>query len=425
MTPAAERNRVKVFISYSRIDAAFADELGAGLEFDGRFDVIIDRHSILEGEEWQARLGALIADADTVVFILSPSSATSAICAWEVEQAHRLSKRILPVLAVPIGAARVPAQLSALNYVRFDPLEDGRPRSFMAGLNALVRALNTDVDWLREHTRYLSLARSWDDVGRPDNRLLSGSDIAAAKDWLARRRIESPEPTPLHLDFIRASEDAQALRLSEERNRLATIEAAQTARATALAEAERATAEKAKATRRVVRVTLAGAGVALLLVLVSAGLAYYASRQKLLAEERANLARAETARADRQVNLISTNPAGTRAMNKICLEAITVTSTLFKTSDREAQRASHDRFWELYFGPMYIIELHQRKASVSNNGPDRSAIESSMVRFGDELRAAVKANMPLPHSTLCPLGSEVRAACNEYLKLNVPAESCR
>ena len=82
---------------------AFADELVAGLAYDGRFEVTIDRSSIIEGEDWRSRLSALIADADTIVFILSPASAQSNICAWEVEEANRLSKRILPVLAESIG----------------------------------------------------------------------------------------------------------------------------------------------------------------------------------------------------------------------------------------------------------------------------------------------------------------------------------
>ena len=76
----------------------------------------------------------------------------------------------------------------------------------MAGLNALVRALNTNVEWLREHTRYLTLARSWDEAGRRDNRLLFGTDITAVKDWVGRRPKSAPELTELHLDFIRASE---------------------------------------------------------------------------------------------------------------------------------------------------------------------------------------------------------------------------
>jgi hypothetical protein len=130
---ASEDQPLKVFISYSRTDIAFADELVAGLEYGGGFEVSIDRQAIHEGEDWKARLGALIAGADTVVFVLSPKSATSSVCKWEVEEAERLSKRILPVQAAPLDGAKPPAQLAALNYVRFDPQDDGRPRSFMSG----------------------------------------------------------------------------------------------------------------------------------------------------------------------------------------------------------------------------------------------------------------------------------------------------
>ena len=71
--------KLKVFVSYSRTDTAFVDELVDGLEYSG-FEATLDRHSIVEGEEWKKRLGALIADADTIVFVLSPDSVASQIC---------------------------------------------------------------------------------------------------------------------------------------------------------------------------------------------------------------------------------------------------------------------------------------------------------------------------------------------------------
>jgi WD40 repeat protein len=210
--------RLKVFISYSRADLAFADELVAGLEYDGRFEVSIDRHSVVEGEDWKKRLGALIADADTVAFVLSPNSARSDICVWEVEEALRLSKRIIPVLAEPLGSQVAPEQLAQLNYVRFD-----EGRSFMTGLKGLVRALNTDLGWLREHTRLFARALEWRAGGRATNRLLSGADVAAAKAWAASRPKDAPVPTELHLDFIKASEEADAARASLERKRLRRV----------------------------------------------------------------------------------------------------------------------------------------------------------------------------------------------------------
>ncbi|MGZ8484693.1 MAG: toll/interleukin-1 receptor domain-containing protein [Candidatus Binatia bacterium] len=423
MTGPLKDQKLKVFISYSRADLSFADELVAGLAYDGRYEVTIDRHSIIEGEDWRLRLGALIADADTVVFILSPASAKSDICAWEVDEAHRLSKRILPVLAAPVGAISVPKKLSALNYVRFDSFDDGRPRSFMAGLNALVRALNTDVAWLREHTRYLALARSWDEAGRTANRLLSGSDISTAKGWTAERPKDAPHPTELHLDFIRASEEAEAARASAERQRIAEIDAAQQARADALTQVELATAENLETSRRLVGRTraLRVVGGLLGLAIVAVALVYawdqktMADRQATVAKEQAALIQkleAETARADKLPKLVSKYPEGIRAMEKICLEAIQVTSVLATTSDKSTHEQSRDRFWELYYGPMYIVELHQAK-----NSSGTSAIETSMVMFGRQLKAAEAATEPLPHKSLCLDSKAVRDECVAYLKV--------
>ncbi|MEY9234057.1 hypothetical protein ABIF68_002504 [Bradyrhizobium japonicum] len=86
-----------------------------------------------------------------------------------------------------------------------------RPRvsdsGFGSGLAILTETLNTDFDWLREHTRYLQRATEWDKGGRPASRLLSGDDIAEAKAWAARRPKNAPEPAALDVDFIRASEE--------------------------------------------------------------------------------------------------------------------------------------------------------------------------------------------------------------------------
>jgi hypothetical protein len=412
-------DRFKVFISYSRADSQFADEIGAGLEYDGGFDVRIDRRDIHEGEEWKKRLGALIADADTVVFILSRRSAASPICRWEVEHARELSKRIIPVQAESLGDVEAPSELAALNYVRFD-----EGRSFMAGLTALRRALKTDLDWLREHTRLLTRAHEWDAAGRADNRLLSGSDIAAAKAWLDRSPAEGTQPTELHRDFIQASDQAEALRLSAERERAEKLERAVTR------------------TRRALRVAVVLACVAGVLAGVAVAVGWYATRQRRAAEEAtgraeeatrqaqiqeqaakdsAALAEKESARADGFVRLVSSNPAGRRAMEKICLEAIEVTSTLATTTNPRIQAQTRDRFWELYFAPMYIVELHQRKQS----GINVSRIEGRMIDFGNALVALESSGKPLPHNSMCANAKEVRDACVEHLQLTIPETASR
>jgi hypothetical protein len=76
---SSDRGKLRVFISYSRDDLNFADQLEAALTLCG-FECLIDRHDISGGEDWKRRLGNLIGEADTIVFVLSPSSARSPIC---------------------------------------------------------------------------------------------------------------------------------------------------------------------------------------------------------------------------------------------------------------------------------------------------------------------------------------------------------
>jgi TIR domain len=110
----------KVFISYSRKDAAaFADELMAGLELAG-FTPFLDRHDIAAGENWEKRLGGLIEQSDTVVFVVSPGAVKSERCVWEVERTIELSKRLLPVIFKPVPIDEIPEKLSSLQFVSFD-----------------------------------------------------------------------------------------------------------------------------------------------------------------------------------------------------------------------------------------------------------------------------------------------------------------
>src|SRR5262249_20266558 len=53
-----DRGKLHVFISYSREDLYFADQLNAALDASG-FECFIDRHSISGGEDWKRRLGNL------------------------------------------------------------------------------------------------------------------------------------------------------------------------------------------------------------------------------------------------------------------------------------------------------------------------------------------------------------------------------
>jgi TPR repeat protein len=282
---SSDKGKLRVFISYSREDLDFADQLAAALDFSG-FECFIDREGISGGEAWKRRLGNLISEADTVVFVLSPSSARSEICDWEVEEAARLNKRILPANCRPLVGVNPPPRLRDLNYIFFykEPTVPGS--GFGTGIAKLVTALNTDFDWLREHTRYLQRAIEWDKGGRPANRLLSGNDILEAKAWVARHPKSAPEPTALQLDFIRASEDEAEARLSEQRKQLETMAAAQAEREKALHDREEALQQRA----RVARVRNIALVAVSILALLAGWFGWNADQQRRAAVEQRELA---------------------------------------------------------------------------------------------------------------------------------------
>ena len=190
-----QRDKLNVFISYSRDDLQFADQLDAALGLAGVADIPSTVKAFLP-----ARIGkpASALSSGTPIlsfFVLSPSSARSKTCAWEVEEAVRLGKRILPVLCRSLDDASPPPQLAKLRLASTSTMSRDSPGAgFGKGLVDLASALNTDLDWLREHTRYLQRATEWDGGGRLSNRLLSGPDIASAKAWAARRPQQRAGP---------------------------------------------------------------------------------------------------------------------------------------------------------------------------------------------------------------------------------------
>lgn len=242
--PVREQSKLRVFISYSRKDEAFAEELVIGLEIAG-FQPYLDKHDIAAGEDWEARLGRLIEAADTVVFVISPDSAASERCAWELEQTAKLKKRLLPIVWRPVPEADVPPHLRQLNYIFFYD----KPHSFARSLATLASALRTDLDWIREHTRLSEAAMRWQGRGRSDALLLRGEELLAAKSWLKVQPQFAPEPSLLAHEYIKSSEEAEDARSSAQRQQLA--------RETEALEQARAAVRKTQRTQKGIGVLLA------------------------------------------------------------------------------------------------------------------------------------------------------------------------
>ncbi|MGB6535015.1 MAG: SUMF1/EgtB/PvdO family nonheme iron enzyme [Xanthobacteraceae bacterium] len=189
----------KVFISYSRKDMGFADKLEAALKARG-FEVLIDREEIYAFEDWWQRIQALIAQADTIVFVLSPDAVVSDVALKEVGHGAALNKRFAPIVARRVEDEAIPQALRKLNFIFFDD-----PAEFDAGVDRLAAALLTDIGWVRAHTEYGEAERRWSAAGRPNGLLLQSPTLDLAEYWLSSRPRNAPEPTEQVRSYLLAS----------------------------------------------------------------------------------------------------------------------------------------------------------------------------------------------------------------------------
>jgi hypothetical protein len=276
MADPGDGEKLKVFISYSRKDStAFVDELILGLE-DRGFAPILDRHDIKPGEPWEARLGGLIEQSDTVVFVVSPEAVKSERCGWEIDKTLALSKRLLPVIH-KLPDAEIPPKLSQLQLIRFDAAP-----GMMRPLRELAEALRIDLDWIREHTRLGEHATRWERRARPESLLLRGDDLDAAKAWMAARKAAAPEITDAQRALINASEEAEAKRLVNERAQLEREKVQ-------VAEIKTAQARTARL-QRITRWAFAAVGVVILIAGGIVGWLQWDKAQQLATKEGALLA---------------------------------------------------------------------------------------------------------------------------------------
>jgi WD40 repeat protein len=211
------------FVSYSHRDAPFVRELAATLEARG-YVVWIDADDIPAGAPWRQELGSGIEAADSFIFLVSPDSLTSEECAGELTRALELGKRLVPVLLHAVDT--IPSGLAATQYIDATDLD-------IAATTAVVAdAIETDHDWVREHTQWLTRALRWQTHDRQRSYLLRGNELRNAEAWLARQsERRKPAPTALQTEFVVTSRDAEKRRL----RRLLAIAAVAVLVSTALA----------------------------------------------------------------------------------------------------------------------------------------------------------------------------------------------
>lgn len=197
---------LRVMLSYARSDAAaFARELADALEA-ANFDVLLDVDDIEAATDWQERLSDMIRAVDTLVLVITPGWIASEMCQWELEEALRQNKRIIPLIHIEPTDTPPPDAVSKLNYIYFDDRQ-----SFGAALKQLAPALRVNLAWIRNHTHYSESARLWEARQRDPAMFLRGAELKRAQKWREEREAEFPEISANLNEFINLSVEHETL----------------------------------------------------------------------------------------------------------------------------------------------------------------------------------------------------------------------
>jgi len=196
----------EVFISYSRKDKDFVANLHQALAEQQR-DTWLDTKDIPPTAEWLKEIFGAIEAADTFVFVVSPDGMLSEVCQQEIMHAVQHHKRIIPVVRREVDPKIVPEPITKLNWLFFREHDD-----FDTSFQALVKAINTDLGYVRAHTRFLTKAIDWETKGQDKGLLLRGIDLKEGEAWLASSGEKEPNPTPLQVNYIVASRQAAVSR---------------------------------------------------------------------------------------------------------------------------------------------------------------------------------------------------------------------
>jgi WD40 repeat protein len=223
-----------VFISYSRIDIAFARLIREALQ-QSEIEPWIDWERIPVGEKWWNEICSAIQGSNTFLFIISKNSLGSTVCKDEIKLALENHKRIIPIVVDDLSPEAVRAfipELPQINWVVFERdhifqlAENGEVSSdraedrlvalpklpqFTVALEKLTKAIHTDWDWVKAHTNLQVDALRWSENQHNDSYLLRGEELAYAENLLLHSVGKDPQPTSLQVEFITASRGEETL----------------------------------------------------------------------------------------------------------------------------------------------------------------------------------------------------------------------
>ncbi len=98
----------------------------------------------------------------------------------ELELGLKNNKKLIPILyREPEKGTEMHEKLAATNWVYLRKQDD-----YDATIPKLIESIQTDLGWVRQHTRLLQRATEWDSKKRNNSFLLQGADLEDAERWM-------------------------------------------------------------------------------------------------------------------------------------------------------------------------------------------------------------------------------------------------
>jgi WD40 repeat protein len=207
-----------IFISYAREDSIFVEKLHETLSMLN-ITIWMDVKNVPPTAKFMQELYHGIEEASNFLFIISPQSVISEMCNLEVSHAMTNNKRIIPVKYRNVEVKGLPPSpvktlLETVTWLSIAKIESANI-DFARLSKRLIKIVETDLDHIHKHTRFLERAKEWETHEYNQSYLLQGDDLEDATSWLRETLQKQPPPTELHHRYIHTSQTHQL----EENNR--------------------------------------------------------------------------------------------------------------------------------------------------------------------------------------------------------------
>lgn len=193
-----------IFISYSRKDTEFIQTLHKALKVNNQ-DTWIDWQDIPLIADWWEQIEYGIEGANTFIFVITSDSIVSKVCRQEVNHAVKHNKKLVPIVRKEgFDMKQVHPEIARRNWLYFRETDD-----FHVQFQKLMEVLQTDLEYIRVHTRLTVKASEWKRRKYDSSVLLQGNLLTEAESWLSKSSHQNPKPSELQKEYIFASLSAE------------------------------------------------------------------------------------------------------------------------------------------------------------------------------------------------------------------------